>query len=101
MFDAAERVTGPRLKGGAESDWDGAIAKAAAGLRARDGKVAAIVGDASNEEGFLVGRILREALGSPHLDSRPAARRRASRRSSTLAEPGAAGEPSPTSTRPT
>ncbi len=70
MFDAAERVTGPRLKGGAASDWDGAIAAAAAGLRARGGKVAAIVGDASNEEGLLVGRLLRDALGSPHLDSR-------------------------------
>lgn len=33
-------------------------------------QVAAIVGDASNEEGYLVQRILREALGSPHVDSR-------------------------------
>jgi len=33
--------------------------------------VAAIVGDASNEEGYLVQRIMREALGSPHIDSRP------------------------------
>jgi NADH-quinone oxidoreductase subunit G len=32
---------------------------------------AAIVGDASNEEGYLVQRIMREALGSPHVDSRP------------------------------
>ena len=32
---------------------------------------AAIVSDASNEEGYLVQRILREALGSPHVDSRP------------------------------
>ncbi len=31
---------------------------------------AAIVGDASNEEGYLVQRLLREALGSPHVDSR-------------------------------
>lgn len=50
-----------------------AIAKAAAGLKARDGRVAAIVGDASNEEGFLVQEIVRGALHSPHLDSRPAA----------------------------
>ena len=34
-------------------------------------RAAAIVGDASNEEGYLVQRILREALGSPHIDSRP------------------------------
>jgi NADH-quinone oxidoreductase subunit G len=33
-------------------------------------RVAAIVGDASNEEGYLVQRIMREALGSPHVESR-------------------------------
>ncbi|HEX6456099.1 MAG TPA: NADH-quinone oxidoreductase subunit NuoG, partial [Solirubrobacterales bacterium] len=94
MFDAPERVRGPRLKGGAEVGWDEAIAKAADGLRAASrgrrgwssadnsgegpqrttpasSGVAAIVGDASNEEGFLVQRIVREALGSPHIDSRP------------------------------
>jgi NADH-quinone oxidoreductase subunit G len=85
MFDAPERVRGPRLKGGTEVSWDEAIAKAAAGLRAAAGssptrvgkdsdapsKVAAIVGDASNEEGFLVQRIVRDALGSANIDSRP------------------------------
>jgi NADH-quinone oxidoreductase subunit G len=72
MFDAAERVDGPRLKGGAAAEWDAAIEAAAEGLRAAGGKVAAIVGDASNEEGFLVQQIVRDALGSAHLDSRPA-----------------------------
>jgi len=94
MFDAPERVRGPRLKGGQEVGWDEAIAKVAEGLRGASGKsrgwsspdnsgegperttpgssgVAAIVGDACNEEGFLLQRILREALGSPHIDSRP------------------------------
>jgi NADH-quinone oxidoreductase subunit G len=94
MFDAPERITGPRLKGGGEVGWEEAIAKAAEGLRAARGgrrgwssadnsgegparttsaspRVAAIVGDASNEEGFLLQRLLRDALGSPHLDSRP------------------------------
>jgi len=72
MFDAPERITGPRLKGGAEAGWEQALKVAAEGLlRAGDGKVAAIVGDASNEEGFLLQRLLREALGSPHIDSRP------------------------------
>jgi len=86
MFAAEERVTGPRLRGGPTS-WDDAIAKAAEALRAgtdgaipptgvgkseqSSGGVAAIVGDASNEEGYLVQRILREALGSPHVESRP------------------------------
>jgi NADH-quinone oxidoreductase subunit G len=86
MFDAPERVRGPRLRGGVEASWEEAIAKAAAALRSgadrgvdhrmsgstrQPARVAAIVGDASNEEGYLVQRILREALGSPHVDSRP------------------------------
>jgi NADH-quinone oxidoreductase subunit G len=86
MFAAEERVTAPRLRGGPAS-WDEAIAKAAEALRTgaseidhtRGGSisdassgVAAIVGDASNEEGYLVQRILREALGSPHVESRAA-----------------------------
>ncbi len=73
MFSSDERVTEPRLKGGTATDYETAIAKAAAGLKARDGKVAAIVGDASNEEGFLVQEILRSALHSTDIDSRPAA----------------------------
>src|SRR6201999_3021311 len=72
MFDAEERITEPRTKGGNKVSYEDAIAKAAAGLKARDGRVAAIVGDASNEEGFLVQEIVRGALHSPHLDSRPA-----------------------------
>jgi NADH-quinone oxidoreductase subunit G len=94
MFDAPERIRGPRLKGGGDVGWDEAIAKAAEGLRAASQRrrgwssadnsgegparttpasagVAAIVGDASNEEGFLLQRLLRDALGSPHIDSRP------------------------------
>jgi NADH-quinone oxidoreductase subunit G len=71
MFEASERVAAPRMKGGDELEWEAAIEKAAAGLRAAGpGKVAAIVGDASNEEAFLLQELLRGALGSPHLDSR-------------------------------
>ncbi|HSS03891.1 MAG TPA: NADH-quinone oxidoreductase subunit NuoG, partial [Solirubrobacterales bacterium] len=69
MFAAEERVSAPRLRAGA-ADWDEAIAKATAGLKAGGAASAAIVGDASNEEGYLVQRILREALGSPHVESR-------------------------------
>jgi NADH-quinone oxidoreductase subunit G len=68
MFAAEERVTRPRLRGGPVA-WDDAIAKAAELLSDAS---AAIVGDASNEEGYLVQRILREALGSPHVESRAA-----------------------------
>ncbi|HET8566862.1 MAG TPA: NADH-quinone oxidoreductase subunit NuoG [Solirubrobacterales bacterium] len=70
MFDAPERVRGPRLKVGTEAGWEQAVEAVATGLRRCGGKVAAIVGDASNEEGFLLQRIVREALGSPHIDSR-------------------------------
>jgi len=69
MFDAEQRVTGPRGRGGALG-WQEAIAGAAAALKAGGERVAAIVGDASNEEGYLVQRIMREALGSPHVESR-------------------------------
>jgi NADH-quinone oxidoreductase subunit G len=61
-----------RTKGGTKVSYEDAIAKAAAGLAARDGKVAAIVGDASNEEGFLVQELLRKGLHSWDIDSRPA-----------------------------
>jgi NADH-quinone oxidoreductase subunit G len=71
MFDAEERVRGPRLRGGVEASWEDAIAQAAAALQHGGAESAAIVGDASNEEGYLVQRIMREALGSPHIDSRP------------------------------
>jgi NADH-quinone oxidoreductase subunit G len=86
MFDAPERVRGPRLKGG-EADWAQALDAVAAGLGRAGGKVAAIAGDASNEEGFLLQRILREALGSANVDSRPSRGPKAGvlRR---LAEPG-------------
>jgi len=70
MFDAPERVRGPRLKGG-ETDWATALDAVAEGLRAAGSGVAAIVGDASNEEGFLLQKLMREALGSAHIDSRP------------------------------
>jgi len=71
MFDAEERVRGPRLRGGVEASWEDAIAKAASALKQGGAESAAIVGDASNEEGYLVQRIMREALDSPHIDSRP------------------------------
>jgi NADH-quinone oxidoreductase subunit G len=70
MFEAEERIVRPRLKGGGEAGWEEAIEAAATGLR-ETGSTAAIVGDASNEEGYLIQRLLREALGSSDIDSRP------------------------------
>jgi NADH-quinone oxidoreductase subunit G len=69
MFAAEERVSAPRLRTG-PVEWDEAIAKATAALKVGGTETAAIVGDASNEEGYLVQRIMREALGSSHVESR-------------------------------
>ena len=52
--------------------WAEAIELAAGGLAATGGRTAALVGDASNEEGFILQSIIREGLGSKHIDSRQA-----------------------------
>ena len=62
-----------------QAGWSEAIELAAAGLAESGGRTAALVGDASNEEGFLVQSIVRDALGSADIDCRqaPAAGREA------------------------
>jgi NADH-quinone oxidoreductase subunit G len=71
---AGTRVTEPLLRDGGELravSWERALEEAAAGLRRAGAQTGAIVGGgATNEEGFLLGRLMREGLGSPHLDSR-------------------------------
>ncbi len=74
MLGGEARVRGPVLRAGgnpAGASWPEAIEQAAAALRAAGARTAAIVGDASNEEGYLVQRIMRQGLGSAHIDSRP------------------------------
>jgi NADH-quinone oxidoreductase subunit G len=75
-FHAEERITEPLIRDGGELrpvSWERALQEAAAGLRRAGAKTAAIAGSQStNEEGYLLSRLLREALGSPHLDSRRA-----------------------------
>jgi NADH-quinone oxidoreductase subunit G len=67
MIASEERITEPRL-GGNAAQWPAAVEAAATGLRAAGARTAAIVGgQASNEEGYLVQRILREALGSSNV----------------------------------
>nr|MBA2342131.1 (2Fe-2S)-binding protein [Thermoleophilaceae bacterium] len=72
---ARERVTAPLVRdGGAlrEVSWERALSEAAEGLRKAGERSAAILGgSATNEEGFLAQRLVRDALGSPHVDSRP------------------------------
>jgi NADH-quinone oxidoreductase subunit G len=75
MLASDARIAAPINRaagGGRPVGWAEALERAAEGLRAAGVATAALVGDASNEEGYLVQRILREALGSPHVDSRRA-----------------------------
>jgi NADH-quinone oxidoreductase subunit G len=70
-----ERVTAPMIRDGGELrevSWERALAEASSGLKRAGAKTAALAGGGStNEEGLLLGRLLRDVLGSPHLDSRP------------------------------
>ena len=71
-----ERVTEPMVRDGGHLravSWERALSLAAAGLaRGGAGTGAVAGGQSTNEEGFLLARLLREGLGSPHLDSRRA-----------------------------
>jgi len=69
MINSEQRITEPRLNGN-RAGWEQALATAAQRLGTGERRIAAIVGgQASNEEAYLVQRIVREALGSPHVTS--------------------------------
>jgi NADH-quinone oxidoreductase subunit G len=71
-----ERVTSPMIRDGGvlrEVTWERALDEAASALRRAAGRVGAVVGgETTNEEAFLLGRLLREGLDSTDIDSRPA-----------------------------
>ncbi|OLE38374.1 MAG: hypothetical protein AUG48_02010, partial [Actinobacteria bacterium 13_1_20CM_3_68_9] len=73
MIESGERITEPMVRAGGElrpASWKEALEAAAAGLRRAGERTAAIVGgSSSNEEGYLTQRIVRGALGSPHVTS--------------------------------
>jgi NADH-quinone oxidoreductase subunit G len=73
MAASEERIAQPLVRQGGElrpASWEQALEAAAAGLLSAGERSAAIVGgQSSNEEGHLAQRILRRALGSPHVDS--------------------------------
>jgi NADH-quinone oxidoreductase subunit G len=75
-FHVDERITEPLLRDGGELrpvSWERALTEAAAGLRRAGEQTAAIAGaQATNEEGLLLSRLLRDGLGSPDVDSRRA-----------------------------
>jgi NADH-quinone oxidoreductase subunit G len=68
-----ERVTAPMIREGGslrQVSWDRALDEAAAGLRRAKGSVRALAGgDATNEEGFLLRRLLADALDSKAIES--------------------------------
>jgi NADH-quinone oxidoreductase subunit G len=69
-----EQITEPMIRDGGALrpvSWEQALAEAAGQLRRAGEATGAVVGGQStNEEGFLLARLLREGLGSPHIDSR-------------------------------
>jgi NADH-quinone oxidoreductase subunit G len=74
MAESEQRITQPLVRQGGElrpASWEQALEAAAAGLRQAAERAAAMVGgSSSNEEGYLAQRIVRRALGSPHVESR-------------------------------
>jgi NADH-quinone oxidoreductase subunit G len=74
--NGSARITEPLLRDGGELrvvSWERALEEARAGLQRAGARTGAIVGgEATNEEGFLLARLMRERLGSPHIDSRRA-----------------------------
>jgi NADH-quinone oxidoreductase subunit G len=74
-FSSDERITAPMVRDGGslrEVPWERALSEAAAALARSGERTAAVVGGrATNEEGFLVQRLLREGLGSPHVGAGP------------------------------
>lgn len=69
-----ERITQPMVRDSGELrpvTWELALKTAAGGLKRAGGRVGAIVGgETTNEEGFLLQRLLREGFGSNDIDSR-------------------------------
>jgi NADH-quinone oxidoreductase subunit G len=70
-----ERITRPMISDGGvlrETSWERALDAATAGLEKAGAASAGLAGgETTNEEGFLLQRLMRDALGSPHVDSRP------------------------------
>ncbi|MEA2457330.1 MAG: NADH-quinone oxidoreductase subunit, partial [Thermoleophilaceae bacterium] len=74
IVNAPERITQPLVRDGGELrpvSWARAIDEARKGLdKAAETTAALVGGEATNEEGYLVQFLMREVLGSAHVDSR-------------------------------
>jgi NADH-quinone oxidoreductase subunit G len=75
-FNVEQRITQPLVRDGGSLrpvSWERAVEEASAALGRAGAQTAALAaGGTTNEEGYLLGRLLRDGLGSPHLDSRRA-----------------------------
>ncbi len=73
-FHSPDRVTAPMVRGEdglADASWAEALDRLQTGLAAAGPKSAFVIGSqASNEEGYLLQRIARQALGSGSVDAR-------------------------------
>ena len=73
-FGAEERITAPMVRDGGSLrpvSWERALSDAAAALKRAGADTAAYVsGQTTNEEGFLVQRLMRDGLGSGWVESR-------------------------------
>jgi NADH-quinone oxidoreductase subunit G len=73
-FAAEERITAPMVRDGGylrEVSWERALSEAAAALsKAGEATAAFVSGQTTNEEGFLVQRLVRDGLGSGWVESR-------------------------------
>jgi NADH-quinone oxidoreductase subunit G len=70
-----ERITEPLVREGTElmpASWEKALAAASGALKRAGARAAAVAGgETTNEEAFLLQRLLRDGLGSHHLAARP------------------------------
>jgi NADH-quinone oxidoreductase subunit G len=77
IVHSPERILEPMVRDGGylrQVSWERAISDAVSGLRRFGESTAALLGgETTNEEGYLTQRLVREALGSRHIDSRSGA----------------------------
>src|SRR4051812_21186141 len=74
IVNAPERITQPMVRDGGTLrpvSWERALSEAVSALDKAGERAAALVGgECTNEEGYLIELLMRNTLGSPHIDSR-------------------------------
>ncbi|MEA2478153.1 MAG: NADH-quinone oxidoreductase subunit, partial [Thermoleophilaceae bacterium] len=74
IINSPERITQPLVRDGGvlrPVSWERALREAVSALDKAGERTAALVGgESTNEEGYLIELLMRNTLGSPHIDSR-------------------------------